>query len=168
MDAIQIPRLLKLPQQTEVIDFNESIAGLETLTPVRGKLKVTHQGTYLEVSAQAEAIVTLTCDRCLQQYNHRLAIAPSEMIWLNADSEFDADALMERDLTTEDLIEALPPDGEFNPTTWIYEQLCLELPQQQLCDRACPGIPLTPTVEPVVDQRWAALNMLKNQLADSN
>ena len=43
MDAIYIPQLTKAPQQTEVIDFNEAIPGLETLTPVQGQLRVTHQ-----------------------------------------------------------------------------------------------------------------------------
>jgi uncharacterized protein len=54
MDAIYIPQLTKAPQQTEVLDFNEAIPGLETLTPVQGQLRVTHQGSYLEVSANAE------------------------------------------------------------------------------------------------------------------
>jgi uncharacterized protein len=48
MEAIHIPWLLKLPEQTEVIQVNEFLADLETLTPVRGRLQVTHQGNYLE------------------------------------------------------------------------------------------------------------------------
>ena len=63
MESIHIPWLLKLPEQTETIQFNECIAGLETLTPVRGRMQVTHKGNYLEVPAQAETIITLTCDR---------------------------------------------------------------------------------------------------------
>ena len=44
MEAIHIPWLLKLPEQTNEIQVNELIAGLETLTPVRRRLKVSHQG----------------------------------------------------------------------------------------------------------------------------
>ena len=82
METIYIPHLLTKSERKEVIDFDEFIPDLETLTPVRGRLQVTHQGNYLEVKAKAETIVTLTCHRCLKQYNHRLALNSSELIWL--------------------------------------------------------------------------------------
>lgn len=80
MDAIYIPHLLKVPQRSLEFQFEEFLLELETLTPVRGRLRVTHQTTYIEVTAQAETIVTLTCHRCLKQYNHRLKVDTSEMI----------------------------------------------------------------------------------------
>ncbi|SRR5579883_3644260 len=166
MEPIYIPQLTRAPQQTEVIVFNEAIPGLETLTPVQGRLQVTHQGNYLEVAAKAETIVTLTCHRCLQQYNHRLSIAPSELIWLDESIDHVDPILLDRDLAPEDLVETLSPKGYFDPASWLYEQLSLELPQRQLCDQACQGIELTEsaTVRPVLDQRWASLEALKNQL----
>lgn len=166
MDPIYIPRLTKAPQQTEVIDFNEPVQGLETLTPVQGQLKVTHRGSYLDVSAHADTIVTLTCHRCLQQYNYRLSIAPSELIWLEETADQIDPVLLDRDIVAEDLVETLPPKGTFDPTTWLYEQLCLELPQRQLCDQACKGIEVTPIEPPapVIDRRWASLETFKDQL----
>lgn len=166
MDPIHIPQLTKAPQQTEVIDFSESIPGLETLTPVQGKMKVTHRGNFLDVSVKAETIVTLVCHRCLQQYNYRLSIAPSELIWLDETSDQVDPVLLDRDISPDDLVETLPPKGTFDPTTWLYEQLCLELPQRQLCDQACKGIELT-TAEPptpTIDRRWASLETFKDQL----
>lgn len=170
MERIYIPRLTKLPQSTEVLEFDETIAGLETLTPVQGKLQVIHQGTFLDVSAQAETIVTLTCNRCLQQYNYRLLIAPQELIWLDETAAALDPILIDREITTEDLVETLPPDGYFDPTMWLYEQLCLELPQRQLCDQNCPGIEIEASQpsKPAVDRRWASLELLKNQLSDRN
>lgn len=166
MDRIYIPQLTKAPQQTEVIDFNETIPGLETLTPVQGQIKVTHRGSYLDVSAKADTIVTLTCHRCLQQYNYRLSIAPSELIWLDETSDQVDPVLLDRDIAVEDLVETLPPKGTFDPTTWIYEQLCLELPQRQLCDQACKGIEVTTDEPPApsIDRRWASLETFKDQL----
>ncbi len=166
MEAIHIPWLLKLPEQTQVIEVNECLAGLETLTPVRGRLQVTHQGNYLEVSAQAETIITLTCDRCLQQYNHRLTLETSELVWLEESAD-EPDYSLEREIPLEDLVETLPPQGDFQPDTWLYEQLCLASPQRRLCDQQCPGISITDigsasTTE--TDRRWDALEALKRQL----
>jgi uncharacterized protein len=166
MEAIHIPWLLKQPEHTNVIEVNECIAGLETLTPVRGRLQVTHQGNYLEVSAQAETIITLTCDRCLQQYNHRLKLDTSELIWLAESANQPDEGPLERETAFEDLVESLPPQGYFQPDTWLYEQLCLAIPPRKLCDGQCPGIPTTDkekeSASPT-DRRWQALEALKGQ-----
>jgi uncharacterized protein len=166
MEAIYIPGLAKAPEQTEVIEIQEFIPGLETLTPVRGRLVVTHQGKFLDVVVEAETIVTLTCDRCLQQYNHRLSIKTSELIWLDEAANEPETKFVERETPLDDLVEALPPGGYFQPDTWLYEQLCLALPLRQLCDNRCPGIGESNTsgFEEASDQRWDALAALKRQL----
>lgn len=166
MDPIYIPRLTKLPEHTEVVDFKEFLPNLPTLTPVQGQLKVSHKGNYLEVTAKADAIATLTCHRCLQQYNHRLVINVSELIWL--DDTADSSSLpLERELLPEDLIETLSPEGYFDATAWLYEQFCLEIPQRQLCDTECVGVSIAEPADstaPSPDRRWAALEALKRQL----
>lgn len=166
MEAIYIPHLTKAPEQTEVIQVQEFLPNLETLTPIRGRLRVTHQGNFLEVSAQAETIMTLTCHRCLQQYNHRLAVATSEIIWLDETADQPDNGPLEREVALEDLLETLSPQGYFHLDEWLYEQLCLEIPQRQLCDKNCAGIQ---TVTPgdfgqSTDKRWASLEALKKQL----
>jgi len=166
MEAIYIPQLTKAPGQTETIEVHEYLPGLETLTPVQGRVQVTHRGNYLEVTAKAEAIVTLSCDRCLQQYNQRLKVTPSELIWLQepvAETDFDS----EREIPFEEFVETLPPNGYFRPSEWLYEQLCLEIPQRQLCDQACDGIATDPSeTQASVDRRWASLEALKGHLAN--
>lgn len=165
MEAIHIPWLLKLPEHTDVIQVNEFLADLETLTPVRGRLQVTHQGNYLEVSAQVETIMTLTCNRCLQQYNHRLTLDASELVWLDESADQPDDGPLERETVLEELVETLPPQGYFQPDIWLYEQLCLAIPPRQLCDQQCPGIPLTDNKgTSSTDRRWDALEALKRQL----
>lgn len=165
MEAIHIPWLLKRPEQTEVVQINECIAGLETLTPVRGRMLVRHKGNYLEVSAKAETIITLTCDRCLQRYNHRLKFDASELVWLEELAEQPGDASLEREIPFEDLLESLPPQGDFHPDVWLYEQLSLALPHRQLCDQNCQGIQITDQASTLLqDRRWQALEALKKQL----
>lgn len=168
MEAIYIPRLTKAPQQTEVIEVEEFLPELETLTPVRGKIKVVHKGNYLDVSGQAETIVTLSCHRCLQQYNHRLVVKTSEMIWLDETADQFDDAL-EREIALEDLVETLSPKGYFYPDDWLYQQMCLAIPQRQLCDKKCQGIQLEDSNSNsngggVIDRRWATLESLKERL----
>jgi len=168
MTGIYIPQLLHLPDQTERIAVKKHLLDLETLTPVQGFVEVSHRGNYLEVKGQAETIITLPCDRCLQQFNHRLAVQASELIWLEEPID---EALLEpeREVPLEELVETVSPQGYFDPETWLYEQLCLEIPQRKLCDANCPGIELSdelPEAESKVDHRWASLELLKRQLSN--
>ncbi|MBE9094755.1 DUF177 domain-containing protein [Tychonema sp. LEGE 07203] len=170
METIYIPHLLTKLERKEVIDFEELIPDLETLTPVRGRLQVTHQGNYLEVKAKAETIVTLTCHRCLKQYNHRLKLQSSEIIWLQEKIDIQNSSSGEFEVDLEDLVENLSPAGYFSPSDWVYQQMCLELPHKQLCDSECPGIDLnddgaeTESSKTLSDSRWASLAALKRQL----
>ncbi|ANV83737.1 metal-binding protein [Picosynechococcus sp. PCC 7003] len=165
MDRIFIPRLLKAPQQQEQFAFAETLADLETLTPVRGEMAIAHRQTYLEVIAQAETIVTLTCDRCLQHYNTRLTVDRTELIWLQNNPGEDLPA--EREVSLEDLDESLDPHGYFEPETWLYEQFCLEMPLRKVCDpQRCPGAETSQDDgTPQIDARWAKLADLKQQLS---
>lgn len=164
MEAIYIPQLLKAPQNTEEVLFQESIADLDTLTPVRGRMIVTHCGSYLEVAIVADAIVTLTCDRCLQQYNHRLSLDTSELIWLDINGEREK-IPAEREVSLEDLSESLHLEGYFYPNDWLYEQLCLAMPMRQLCSEDCQQPAGKADREPLVDSRWASLAALRENLS---
>jgi uncharacterized protein len=170
MEPLFIPQLANRQDRTLEIIVDKMIPEFETLTPVRGKIIVRHGGTFLDVSAQTETIVTLKCDRCLQQYNHRLLLDTKEIIWLEAESTEPDRPGLEVKNELEDLVESLPPDGHFQPESWLYEQLCLSLPLRQLCNRDCAGVaPIeTPLETPVevarVDNRWGILETLKQQL----
>jgi uncharacterized protein len=168
MDAIYIPQLIHFPDQTLSIAVSDYLPNFDTLTPVQGQIHVTHRGNYLEISAGAETIVTLTCDRCLQQYNHRLAVDKSELIWLEEPVQEPEVEGVEREILFDELVETLSPHGHFYPGEWLYEQLCLEIPQRQLCDRQCPGIEVQPQYSfPSIDSRWASLEALKGELSNN-
>ncbi len=170
MEPLFIPQLANRQDRTLEVIVDKMIPEFETLTPVRGKIIIRHGGTYLDVSAQTETIITLKCDRCLQQYNHRLVLDTNEIIWLEAESTEPDRRGMEVKTDPEDLVESLPPDGHFPPEPWLYEQLCLSLPLRRLCNRDCVGIaPIeTPIPTPVevdrLDNRWGILETLKQQL----
>jgi uncharacterized protein len=164
MQSIYIPHLLRQPGSTQTIAVDQAIANFASLTPVRGQVSVRHGGTFLEVKAQAETIVTLSCDRCAQGYNQKLCLDTKELLWL--ERELEEAKATERELTWDDLSEALPPDGHFDVETWLYEQLNLALPLKNLCGKDCqaPMVEQIQEADSDLDQRWAALANLKKQL----
>lgn len=166
MEPIYIPHIAKAAEGTVSVPIEQFLPHLDTLTPVRGKVLVKHRGNFLEVSGQADAIMTLTCDRCLQQYNHKLGVKTSEIIWLDPNADAPDEGPLERETPMEDLVEKIDPQGHFSPDSWIYEQLCLAIPPRKLCDRDCPGVEVEvqPESEKTVDRRWQALEALKGQL----
>jgi len=168
MEVIDIPQLLKAPEKKREIALDGLIPRLETLTPIRGTLVVRHGGNFLEVSVEAETIVTLSCDRCLQNYNHRLAIEASELIWLEAIDPDLQSLPQEREVALEDLSEALPPDGQFASEQWLYEQFSLAFPFRRLCGDDCDGAAKTFSGDKnQIDSRWNSLASLKSKLAEN-
>jgi uncharacterized protein len=167
MEILYIPQLLKTKSQHLEIKIDECLAELNTLTPVRGSMTVRHGGTFLEVTVTVHTIMTLTCDRCLQQYNHRLAVNTKEIIWLDRNADDLEDLPLEREVHVEDLSESLPMDGHFDPNKWLYEQICLSLPIRQVCGENCQGAPEIQEEEKpsLIDSRWASLEALKNKLS---
>lgn len=167
VQQIYIPHLVKDPDKTRIIEVNHYLSDLDTLTPVKGRIQIQHRGNFLDVAAQAETIATLACHRCLKNYNTRIQVDTSEFIWLQ---ERQPEAYAEEvEVGLDELIETLPPQGHFDPGKWLYEQLCLAIPQRQLCDQACEGItnPLaSDNAGTATDQRWSALSALKQQLSD--
>ena len=137
MDNIFIPRLLKMPGQTYQVQLNKQrIRGFDSLTPIQGTFRVVHRHTFLEVSLNADTILTLTCDRCLKTFNHRLAVNISEIILLQH-PQGENSLSLEREVSGEDLSERLSPNGKFLLEEWIYEQLSLAMPLRNLCGNNC-------------------------------
>ncbi len=164
MRPIYIPQILSAPDKTITLAVSEHLPDLATLTPVKGEMSITHQGTYLEVKGSAGAIMTLECDRCLQSYNTRIQVNTTELVWLEDPAP---ETGPEKEVDLEDLVESVSPQGNFDPAEWLYEQMCLAIPQKQICRSDCEGIEIKnnpPHTE--VDHRWAALSSLKRQLSE--
>jgi uncharacterized protein len=162
MEKIYIPRLLKMPEKKEEIKLNHQISGLNSLTPVRGIFQVAHRGNFLELQLQADTILTLTCDRCLQTFNYRLEVDTSEIILLE-EKEASLNLPLEMEILTEDLSETLPPDGELIVDEWIYEQISLAMPLRNLCGNDCqPPVIENKEDNIIKDNRWLGLSSLKS------
>jgi len=169
---IQELRLLAEGRRWQV---DQHLSELKSLTPVRGSLSAVHRGNVLELAGEATTIVTLCCDRCLQQFNHSLSFSSHELLWLGEQarsSGIKAEALLGAggstgeagsmlDLEADDLCESIDPNGSFEPEHWLFEQLSLRLPLVSRCGAECPGPATWSSEEGSVDSRWAALRKLK-------
>ena len=136
--------------------MDQPISDLASLTPVRGDLSAQHHGTVLEVKGQLATIVTLQCDRCLNQFNHSLQAEVRELIELR-----EAEAEHDPSLGGIELDERLDPQGRFDPERWIFEQLNLRLPLVNRCGADCPGPARWSSESGAPDPRWSALRGLK-------
>ena len=142
----------------KVWEVDQPIAGLESLTPVRGQVEAVHHGTALEVSGEAETIITLCCARCLKHYNQGLRAEVRELIeFRSALPSADADPLAP---LGDDLDDRLDPAGSFDPERWLFEQLSLQLPLVNRCGKECPGPASWGSGASVADPRWEALKAL--------
>lgn len=154
--------------------IEQPIAGLASLTPVRGSLQASHRGNVLEVEGEAETIVTLCCDRCLQHFNHPLTASSREVLWIGEPATTHATAhatthatdpsqllALEGEGDDSGLMERLDPRGSFDPERWIFEQLTLQLPIVNHCGSDCPGPATWSSDSRGVDPRWQALQGLR-------
>ena len=138
---------------------DQPIAHLSSLTPVRGSLQALLHGHVLELRGQAETILTLCCDRCLQDFNHPLKMEAQEMLELRGTGE--EEAALEPTPLGEDLDDRLDPGGTFDPERWIFEQLSLQLPLVNRCGDDCPGPARWSSDPEDTDPRWGALRALR-------
>ncbi|MGK7907078.1 MAG: DUF177 domain-containing protein [Synechococcus sp.] len=155
---IPLKDLLQAPNRTREVEFRQQISDFEALTPVEGVVKVTHRGNFVEVSGEFSTIVTLDCCRCLNTYNHRICADVDEILWLEKNQPEPGQEL---ELGMEDLVEALDPDGMFDVEDWTYQQLCLSLPQKQICSADCSGLTVKAGDDRPTDSRWDALKHFK-------
>ena len=160
---------LQLLEQGKHWSIAQRLSELDSLTPVRGHLHAVHRGNVLELDGEANTIVTLCCDRCLQQFNHPLSFQTREVLWLGEQAReqgMDLESVLEAggdviDLDPDALTESMDPRADFEPEHWVFEQLNLQLPVVNRCGADCPGPKLKaePVDEPM-DPRWAALKKL--------
>ena len=156
----------------KVWDVEGELDELPSLTPVRGHVSAEHRGNVLAVEGKLSTIVTLCCDRCLNQFNQSLSCTPAELIWLGEEQPTADELELSGEVAEmEGLVDVLDPRGQFDPQQWAFEQLNLLLPVVNHCGDHCPGPPglqqqpvIPDTKTKAVDPRWQALQQLQQQI----
>ena len=167
--ALRDLRALGVPRLWEVDDY---LSDLPSLTPVRGTIEAEHRGNVLAVQGSLSTIVTMICDRCLNQFNQQLISQTDELIWLGDDLPTEEQILGSGELDPmEGLVERLDPRGAFDPQQWAFEHLNLQMPVVNRCPGDCPGpcgLPRSRSDDtaPGSDPRWDALKQLQISQGD--
>lgn len=156
--SIPLSDLSQAPNRMRELEFRQDIANFDALTPVEGFVHLAHRGNFVEVFGEFTTIVTLDCYRCLNTYNHRIRTKIEEILWLEKPRP---QAGVEVEVGVEELVETLDPDGVFDVEDWVYQQLCLSLPQKQICAADCKGLESGTHAEEPIDSRWDALKHLR-------
>lgn len=118
--------------------FQEKLEEFPSLIPIEGKISAEHQGNFLAVKANFKTIVNLTCDRCLKSYNHKLKYEGEELIWIKQ-KQCSSSISERQDYLDDNLIEFIEPNSSFDPRSWIYDQLNLQMPLLNVCGELCLG-----------------------------
>lgn len=154
------------PQLTELIVDGD----LRFSEQISYRLSIQRLAGMVEVDGYVDAVVELSCGRCLDFYklpfsaNFYLAYAEQLPECVNEDDE-------ETELAAEEMGLALIEGDEISLLEPLQEQLLMALPIQPLCQRGCKGLcsqcgcNLNITdcncSEPLFDTRFASLQNLK-------
>ncbi len=125
---------LKALLEPKIWTFKSFIEDLPTEEPIQGQLSVEHQGQTLFVKGEIEAIVTMTCDRCLRDFTQKLFCDEEELIWIGQDVPNKTGL---KDNNPGPYSEHLNPLGKFDPQRWCFEQIHLQIPVVKICKNSC-------------------------------
>ena len=105
--------------------------------PLVFNLRLQKTGKFVEVDGHLDAVVGLTCGRCLQDYEQSLSESFSvTFVPQREDSETDE----ERELDADELGLVSYVDETLELRDTLQEQLLLSVPISPLCKRACKGL----------------------------
>lgn len=137
---IDVAAILKEPGESLPFDITGNFEGLTIdggaallrgpLT-VRGVVTSVGDGVYIE--ANVRGAVTLTCSRCLTEFERPVDFS--------CEGRFGGHARDEEEDLDEDEVEVFPLDGTFcDLGEMIGHEIVLSLPMKPLCDDACKGL----------------------------
>ena len=107
---------------------------LDSLTPIRGTIVAEHQGEALSVKGDFHTVISLICDRCLENFTQPLKVDSKELIFIGEEKEL-AIAIEFNDFS-----DCISPCNSFDPQRWVFEQLSLQLPLLNNCGNNCAGV----------------------------
>ena len=165
---------LKSLSSAKIWSIDGHLDQMPSLTPIRGEISAKHLGNKLKLTGKIHTIVNLHCDRCLNQFNQKLIFDSEELICISPSGKESPPSRRTNDIYDRDcLLEYLSPFESFDPESWIFEQLSLQMPMLKICGDDCPGPSKLQTPLPKTNQnshsqfsgsmdpRWEVLKKLR-------
>ena len=131
-------------QFAEPVDVFPVLAGMQAdgaclfNGPVTGRVSAVREYDHLRVAGNVAVAATLTCSRCLAQYETH--IDSGFTIFFRKGPvvrETDED---ETELNDQDLVSATYSGDEIDLSHEIEEQVAMEIPLKPLCSESCKGL----------------------------
>ena len=121
---------MKLQADIDMESFNTGLNSYRLIEKKPVSLSFTHTGNrHILVEADIDVVLSIPCDRCLEEVKTNISLKASKEVDLNEDSEND------------DVFDTIFMDGTvFDSEKFVYGEILVNLPMKVLCSEDCKGI----------------------------
>jgi len=135
-NIILIDDVENAPGKKLLIEFNDNIEGINSKTPIKASLDVISLGEFIEITGEAQCVVVLECDLCLEKYEYEVDIEINELFAKNALQEEYA---QETELKDGQFVTDLRGSNSIDITDLLYQSVILDFPNKKVCGIKCKG-----------------------------
>lgn len=133
MCKIEIAEIERTPDKTLLYEFDDEIKELNNCR-VKADLEFKSVGGYIEVSGHAEGVITLECDRCLNEFEYNFDFDIEETF---AKHSLYDEYSQEVEIQSGQFITDLNGEKEIDVCDLLYQSVILNLPNKKVCGINC-------------------------------
>lgn len=133
-NKILIDDIENAPNKCLDVDFDEVIADIPSIEPVKAHLKIKSLGDFIEITGNVKANLTLECDLCLKEFEYKLDGDIDEMFAKNALQE---EYGQETEIKDGQFVTDLEGQNEIDICDLLYQSVILNIPNKKVCGINC-------------------------------
>ncbi len=133
---IKISELENSKNKTQLISFSEIYEEFNKSVPVKANLEIQVIGELIKISGNIEALLNLTCDRCLKEFTKELKFRTEEYYIKNS---LNDNYINEYEIKDNNFLEDLNGQNEIDISNFVYQCVILHIPNKLVCDINCKG-----------------------------
>ncbi len=145
------------------VDFCEVMPEIENAPEAKGKLEIISNGASIEVKGEVSTVLTLVCDRCLNEFKYDLK-AVIEEVFVKG-NVFDY-TKHEIELKNDNFVVELNGETEIDITDLVYQSIIVNMPTKKICRHDCEGEMQIPLEENRVDPRLEVFKRLSDEMKE--
>ena len=162
MHKVSIEDIEYSPNKTLHYTFDDCIEELNC--DLHAELDLKSLGEFIEVTGSAKGKINLTCDRCLNEYEHDINVDIEETYAKHAlQDEYG----QELELSRGQFVTDLNDEGEIDIYDLLYQSVILSLPNKKVCGINCKeGMFVSDEDMEVHDERMDIFKSIKIERKD--